>query len=474
MCLRNSKAVLKYLFSNFLLYLTIFLSIQMVVFSGSSAAGDMTLNQALADMLKGNESVRAAQTEKEQRLFEKDAARSLYWPKATVTGRYTRIDNPIYLDLDPIRDAILKLHPTVPSALVPSFKETVQEDRFWKSQFNVVWPVFTGGRITAANRAADAGIRESNARFDHTTQGLIVDLARSYFAVRLTARVVRVRLEARDALDLHVYHARRLHDEGFISRSEFLHAKVAEAEAERQLKAARRDLEIAQIALANLLASEDTIHPTTPLFVVRDLAPAAEFIARARETHPVLRRFEALDDKARENIRMEKAAYAPQAYLFGQQELHTSDLTILEPEWAVGVGVNFTLFDGFSRPNRVGAAKKVEERTALLRQKAGRDLAALVSSRYQAYRKALEQFDSLQASSELAVENLHARRRAFQEGQATSLDLVDAQLSFSANQMERMKAAYDCDVSLAELLEASGTGDEFPRYLDNAEMDVEK
>jgi len=442
--------------------------------SGSTAAGDMTLDQALKSMLQANESILAARTVKEQRRFEQKTARSLYWPRATVTGRYTRTDNPIYLDLDPIRSAMLSLHPTVPAALVPSFKQTVQDESFWKSQFNVVWPVFTGGRIAAANRAADAGIRESSAGFDQTTQRLIAELARRYFAVRLTARLVQVRTEARDALARHVYQARRLHDEGFISRSEFLHATVTETEAERQLKAARHDLEITRIGLADLLASADTIHPTTPLFVVRELSPLTEFISQARAKHPVLRRLGAAEDKARENVRMQKAAYAPEAYLFGKRELHESDLTLLEPEWAVGLGITFTVFDGFSRPGKIGAAKKIEHRSALLKRKADRDLVALVKSRYQAYQKALEQFDSLQASRALAAENLHARRRAFQEGQATSLDLVDAQLSLSANQMERMKAAYDCDVSLAELLEASGTGDEFSRYLAIAEMDVEK
>jgi len=56
---------------------------------------------------------------------------------------------------------------------------------------------------------------------------------------------------------------------------------------------------------------------------------------------------------------------------------------------------------------------------------------------------------------------------------ATSLDVVDAQLSLSAIQVERMQAAYSFDVTLAQLLEACGRGIEFPRYLDGAIMEVE-
>ena len=98
----------------------------------------------------------------------------------------------------------------------------------------------------------------------------------------------------------------------------------------------------------------------------------------------------------------------------------------------MGAGFNFTLFDGLARPNRIHAAQKLEEQAGLMRQKLARDLETLVSFKYQELMKAREQFDALQASMNLADENLRARRRAFEEGLATSLEVVDAQLSLSA------------------------------------------
>ncbi len=88
--------------------------------------------------------------------------------------------------------------------------------------------------------------------------------------------------------------------------------------------------------------------------------------------------------------------------------------------------------------------------------------------------KAREQFDALQTSMNFADENLRARRRAFEEGLATSLEVVDAQLSLSAAEVERLRAAYAFDIALAQLLEASGQGKDFPRYLAAAQMEVEK
>jgi outer membrane protein TolC len=155
------------------------------------------------------------------------------------------------------------------------------------------------------------------------------------------------------------------------------------------------------------------------------------------------------------------------------RELYKNDLTAQDPAWAVGIGANFTLFDGWSRGNRIMAARKIEEQAELTRHKVARDLATLVSSRHQELMKDSEQFEALQASLDLAEENLWTRKRSFEEGLATSLDVVDAQMSLSGIQVEKMKVAYRFDVALAQLLEACGRGADYPHYLAGKIIEVE-
>ena len=142
----------------------------------------LTFTTALDNMLTRNESMQTSRSEIEQKEYEARASRGLYLPKVTLSGRWTRIDEPIYLDLNSIRDVILAMHPTVPPEMVPSFQETIQDDTFFKSQLNMVWPIYTGGKITAANKAADAGVRESKAKMRRTAGTLTSELARYYFA----------------------------------------------------------------------------------------------------------------------------------------------------------------------------------------------------------------------------------------------------------------------------------------------------
>ena len=433
----------------------------------------MTFNQALDTMISRNESVLSARSEVEQREYEAKATRGLNLPKVTISGEFTRINDSIDLDLNPIRDVILALHPAVPSAMVPSFHETIQKDTFFMSQLNMVWPVYTGGKIKAAKNAADAAILESEAKLRGTEATLASELAKYYFAVRLADQVYRIRNEVKEALDLHMYQARRLQEEGFIARTELLHAQVAQAQAERKLKAARRDLDLTKIALANILAIDSKINPTTPLFLLQSVDPAASFISQARQNHPALDQLQAVREKAGENLRAAKSERYPSVYLFGTRELYEKNLTDYAPSWAVGAGIRFTLFDGRASANKIMAARKMENQAKLMKQKVARDLETLVSSKYQELMKAREQYDSLQASLDLAEENLRARKRSFEEGLATSLDVVDAQLSLSSIQVERMHSAYSFDVALAQLLEACGSGSEYSKYLAGGIMEVE-
>jgi outer membrane protein TolC len=425
------------------------------VVAGQSA-DPLTYADAVRRVQASHEALQAADKETRQREEERRAARSLYWPKVDASARYTKIDRPIEIDLDPIRQVILTLHPQVPASRVPAFVEPVQDDRFWLADLKVTWPVYTGGKVTAANRAAEARVKDAESERRLTEQTLVTDLARRYFGLRLSLSARDVRSEVLAGLDQHLHDAVRLEEEGLIAHAERLHAEVARSEADRQLRRAAHDADIARAGLANILSDSQAGDPASPLFILPTLEPLAAFEQAAQDTHPAFGRFAAERSLADQALAAEKGRWLPDIYLFGMRELHTADLTLLDPKWAAGVGATFTLFDGFDRSHRTAAARLQRARVQDLEGRARRDVATLVEKRYLEVAKARDQFDALAPALDLAAESLRVRTRAFEEGLATSLDVVDARLSASRVELERLAAAYDFDVALAELLEASG------------------
>ena len=81
---------------------------------------------------------------------------------------------------------------------------------------------------------------------------------------------------------------------------------------------------------------------------------------------------------------------------------------------------------------------------------------------------ALEQYQGYGPIMELTAEVMRLRQTAFAEGLATSLDVVDAQLSITRAQTGRAQAAYDYVVALAALLESIGHSERFQDFEKNA------
>lgn len=437
-----------------------------------SSGEEMSFPEALKRLNERSDALKAARQETEQRKYEKAAARGLYFPRVQFGMKYTQIDDPIVIDLNDIRSVILKLHPAVPSSGIPSFELAVQDDKFLKGNINAVWPVFTGGQIIAANKAAKSLLADAKEKQRSTESVLAGDLVKRYFGLKCAGKVRAVREEVLEGMEQHLHDARSLEENGMISKGERLHAEVARAEADREYKRSVRDEELAQTALNIMLSETEPVEPTTSLFLVKKYEPLEYFLTVARERNPILKQIGAQKEAAHQSYMKEIGAILPQLSLFGQYELHRHDLTVMEPEWAVGIGVTLPLFEGGSRVNKIGSAKSVESRVGYLEAQAEKDIEVLVEKRYQELGKALEQFEMLETSLASAQEHLRIRKRSFEEGYAMSTDVVDAQLALSKVQIGRLASAYDFDVALAELLEACGISERFEDFRAHADMEV--
>ncbi|MCG8567102.1 MAG: TolC family protein [Desulfobacterales bacterium] len=432
-----------------------------------AAKVQLSFESALERMNQKNEALKAADAEKRGRAFEKKAAQGLYLPKISASGKYTRIDEPIDLSLNDIRGAMETLHGLPPGTL-PDFIMNVQDDAFVKGRLTASWPVFTGGRITAANQVAEARETEAGEKMKQTRSVLVSDMVKRYYGLRLYDALLKLRRDYLEGVEKHLARARALEENGIISKAERLHAQVAVTEAGRELQNAIRDRETIRTALANVLSMDreeaEAVVASSPLFLIRNLPSLESFVALSDRENPILGQIRAKKAQAEKGVEYEKGFLFPEVYLFGLYELHKSDLTALEPEWAAGVGVNLPLFEGGSRMNTIKAAEETRRRVGFLEKKAARDIATLTEKQYHGVMKNLEQYDALGDTIELAREALRVRNRSFEEGLSTSLDVVDAHLTLSGARIRQLQAVYQFDVALAQLLEAVGISRDFSTY----------
>jgi outer membrane protein TolC len=430
------------------------------------AQAPLSFRDALAVVRQHNQQLRAAEAQVDRSRAARAAERGLYFPSVSASGLYAHMNDRLFVDLNGLRPLLSSLNPAVP---IPPLQATVLRNDPYKASLTARWTVFAGGGILAANRAAQAGVVAAEQERRGTEQGVTTELVDRYFKRRLAADVLEVRRQALETFTRHLDDARRLKAAGQIARTDELRAEVAHAEADRELKKAGRDVDLASVALRSTMGNEVDAMPTTPLALITGLEPRTTFAAAGDSGNATIGRLAALREQARQGVRAARAELLPSISVFGTHELFEGRLnSTTDPKWIVGVGARWELFDGFGRVNRLRAARHLEEAAGFEHDGAKDEVATLVQQRYDEYESALEQYQSLETTVALAQESLRSERKAYEAAVGTSLDVIDAELSLSRAQVDRLTALYDLDLALARLLEASGQSDRFLEYLDRA------
>jgi len=336
------------------------------------------------------------------------------------------------------------------------FNMKVQDDWFFNARLTVVWPIFTGFKIYSAYDAAKENVNARKAEFEMAQNTVLMDVATKYFTLRLCEELVGMRETTKKDLEEHLNRSKKLEEGGQISKTERLRAEVALAEAENAYEDALRDQSLARMALASLLHTDTSLTATTPVESPEGIRSMDEFKALAVEKHPGLRQLRIERKRNQNAVKAAQADYYPTVALFGYKELYTKDLTLLEPEWAIGAKLQWDIFKGGDTRAKVSSAKAMDRSLGSLEEETIDNLKLLVEKRWRELEHAKGRLTSLVKTRELAVEALRSQNKAYEAGLATGLEVVDAELALSRLQVADLKAHYDAVIAWLGLLEAAG------------------
>ena len=443
----------------------------------------LSLEEALEMTLSDNPAIRAAEFNRRAAQQERRAAIGLRMPQIGITGSYADLGKDIEIDLNNMKAPVQNLagqilqSGMIPSDYIPSISQMLsgamaaswalplQDRSLGFVGGDVTVPLWMGGKINAANRAAR--INEQTARSQGIQQrnALVSELVERYYGLALARQVVVVRQQVVDGVRKHLEDAAALEAQGMISRSEKLYVEFKMSEAERDLQNAQSQVETIAAALNSTIGQTDNYQPVTAMFILERIEPLDHFRTLAAERNPLLDQVDQKRRLAYEGVRAQRSSFLPQVVAMGGMSFYDYQVSKVLPRWAVGVGVNFKLFDGLNREYKYSAAKQTVRRVEALQDKAGNDISVLVEKLYNQMENYRTQMASIEASLAFAEEYLKTKNAAFLEGMSSSTDLIDAELNLAKVKTERIEAAYRYDVSLAQLLEAAGISDEFTAYM---------
>lgn len=438
-------------------------------------AQTVSFDQAWQALLQNNDGLAAERAGVEQAQLKEDASGALNLPSITLSANYTRLDDDVTISPSDLADSTAVGASSLTHAFDNMLTSTLLEKDIFTSSIRAIWPIFTGGRISAAQDIAAAQSEEAQYLLAMKQQGKFEDLSKYYFGVVLAEKVLIARQEVEQGLKEHFDHARKLQAQGQIARVETLQAQVAYDKAMVDRKKAQNDVKIAQMALTRLIKAPSPAQPSTKLFTNESLPQMQGFLDKTLMTYPGLNILDAKEKQAKGLVKVEKGKYYPEVYVYGNYNLYKDDTLVSEtsPDWLVGVGVSIPIVDNSGRSDKVGAAHSAIKQVTHLRAQAQQDLSLLVDKTYREANQALEEYNGLSSNQTMAQENIRLQTKAFSQGLSTSLDVVDAQLYLSQIKTQRAAAAYQYVLSLSRLLAVSGEIDSFKRYQQYQGLEVQ-
>jgi outer membrane protein TolC len=204
--------------------------------------------------------------------------------------------------------------------------------------------------------------------------------------------------------------------------------------------------------------------PASRLFILKNIEDENFFIAMALRNNPQLQQVDSKRELAATGVKLEKSNYLPTVALTGTYDLANKDLSPYVPDWMVGVGLKWSLFEGTSRYRNLQAAKFKEDQVEQAGLKAEEDIKTVIKKLHQQLGMQVEQLEELDKTLEFAQTYVESRDKAFHEGLSTSTELVDANLLLAKVKIERLQAMYNYDVTLATLVQVCGSPELFLEY----------
>lgn len=447
-------------------------------------AAPITFQQAWQLLQDNNHSLAAQRANVASQEHMQSATRSLDWPSVSIGANYTRLDTDVTLSGEQLMSnttmpALNASTGPILQALMPvlnGIETTIAEKDVFSSSIRAIWPIFTGGRISAAQAAAQGKTEEARSQLKMETQARYEDLSKYYFSVVLAKEVLQTRQAVEQGLTQHRDFAIKLEKQGQIAHVERLQAEASLDKAKVETRKAQSNLEIAQSALSKILAQSSLVEPAEGLFINHNLPPLSAFTEQTLATYPGLSLLDAKEQQASALIKAEKGKYYPQVYLYGDYSLYEDDslASEMKPDWLVGVGVNVPLIDTSGRSEKVKAASSMVSQVHSLKAQAREDLSVLVQKTYLEAQQAVDEVIGLESSIRLAKENLDLREKAFNQGLSNSLEVVDAQLYLASIETQQSAARFRYLISLNKLLALSSEMNSFAQYQASAYAPTQK
>lgn len=427
----------------------------------------LSVEDAVTRVLRESDEVRVALSQLDVTQAQVTQARAAGLPQLTLRGNYTQVTR---------------------NARATIVGQIFGQNYNYTTTLALSQPLFQGGRIWAATRAAGDARSASRNTYAETRSRLMLDAQRAYLDALLARELVEIQRRNAALADERLAQVRQLEGAGRASRYDLLKARVDRANLEPGLQQALSNQELADIELRQLL----NLPGETPIALTVQLDTAALRGSVQRiladtggpVNRPLVRAAQATVDARREAVRIARAEFMPTINAFfntgftalpstsgfptvwgetaasycppGSPAGRVCQNNGWYPDRSFGLQVQWPLFDGLRAKGSVDLASANERVAQAQLEQTREQVATEVARALAELRRAQATFDAQAQNASEADEAYRIAALRFERGLGTQLEVTDAQLALFTARVNAARATIDYYLAAAELARARG------------------
>ncbi|MBM3263622.1 MAG: TolC family protein [candidate division Zixibacteria bacterium] len=411
----------------------------------------LTLEDAVRLALERNETVLIAEQSVAKAKGQVMSARSEAFPKLSLTGFYNR-------------------NWRVPTSVINGNTLRFGSTNVLNGGLSLSIPIYRGGKIQAARRAARAFEEFSEANLAVARQQTAFEAQRVFLNVLLSEELVRVNEWALKQAEAHLEQVAQFQRAGSASEYEVLRAKVQVANLTPAAITARHNRELGLLDLKRTvgmsLSAPLSVEGTLLQAATMETAIAAtveEAVTGALKKRPELIALESQMEVFEDNIRVQAGEWRPSVNLINayQNQAQVNDLGDLGSDRFVQsynsrLTLDFPVFDGFKSRGGVTQVRADHRAAGYTRQQRIKQIELETRQAFMRLEEARIRLWAQQETVGQAEKGLQIAETRYRTGVATQLEVFDAQVTLTQIRTSHAQALNDYAISAAGLRRAMG------------------
>jgi len=325
---------------------------------------DENLQFLIDKAIEKSSKVKINEFSREQVAIDQKTAKFTYLPKFNLKASYTRLDDEIAFPDDMetllqgteallIKEALgIPFTTALPDGIPLSEIPVILDKDLFKANVNMEWVLFSGLKVRNAVKATEHKMKALEYSGEVEKDNIVVQVSESYDQLALVIASEDVLNSTETYLNEQERFVNTAIKNGLATPIERQKIKIAK----HQLVMKRSDVESKKVLLLEVLHQLTGIDTASIQLMVPSITPIAVNQENSAQKRNELLALEEAISATKYQEKMEKSSFIPKVAASGKYEILQQDLSLLDPTWYVGVGMQWDIFDGNVARNN---AKKI-------------------------------------------------------------------------------------------------------------------